>query len=118
MWEAVANALARSIFPIGAVRGAGVCIEAHGAFTNGVGVLLALTAAHHAAPSVYHAEAGLACAQAAAGALANTLAHAPLRHLWTTSPDTLGYLLKLDESQVERIRALPEKLRLTPGARS
>ena len=70
----------------------------------------ALTASHHAAVSHYHAVTGLACAQAAAGALANTLAHPALRPLWTTTPETLAYLVKLDEEQVARIRALPAKL--------
>ena len=38
------------------------------------------------------------------------LQHAGLRPLWTSAPETLAYLIKLDEEQVERILALPNKL--------
>ena len=75
MWTSFAAALARAIFPVGAVRSAGVRVEGTGAFTNGLAVLLALTRREH--------EGGwgtsLPCAQAAAAALVNALQHSSLR---------------------------------------
>ena len=49
-------------------------------------------------------------ARCAACALANTLKHVALRPLWTSLPDTLGYLMKLEDAQVERLLALPRLL--------
>lgn len=109
VWESYANDLARAIFPLGAVRSSGVRIEGHGAFTNGVGVLLALSAGGTGEGGVA-SRAGVECALAAAGALANTLQHAALRPLWTSAPEKLAYLLMLDDEQVKRILALPDKL--------
>ena len=104
IWEVFAESLARAIFPLGAVRSAGVRVEGTGAFTNGVAVLLALTRREH--------EGGwgtsLACAQSAAAALVSSLAHPNLQNLWKAP--TLGYLIKLDDQQIAGIRELPAKL--------
>jgi hypothetical protein len=106
VWEVYAGAFARAIFPLGGVRSAGVRVEGQGAFTNGIAVLLALTRREH--------EGGwgtsLACAQAAAAALVNTLEHSALRPLWTTRPETISYLIRLDDDQIARIRELPARL--------
>ena len=113
VWETFGAALAKAVFPLGAVRAAGMRVESPGAFTNGIAVVLALAKppADGSAPEMMHLGVLASIVQeAAAGALANTLLHDALRPLWTTAADTLAYLVKLDDKQVARLRALPAQM--------
>ena len=81
VWEGYANALARAIFPIAVVRSAGVRVEGHGAFANGIAVLLALSAFH---PSQVRSLAPLlvtGTAAAVAAVASPMLAHSHTPHI-------------------------------------
>lgn len=122
VWAPFAAALVKLIFPLGAVRSAGVTVDAtNSSFTNGLNVLLGLANnPHHphplggAAPPPdlmtlgVHASVQL---ESAACALAHILQHDTLDALWTSAPDTLAYLIKLDDEAVGRLIALPAQMR-------
>ena len=49
--------------------------------------------------------------EAATYALANVLQHRSLTPLWTTEPERLAYLIKLEEEQIARVLMLPAQLK-------
>jgi hypothetical protein len=108
VWEAYAAALARAIYPLTAVRSAGIRVDMDvGAFTSGITILRTLSTP----PTSLHGIPVNNLQEAAAGALANVLQHGNLKPLWTTSPDKLAYLTRLDDEQVKALVAIASQLK-------
>ena len=122
MWPAFAAALCKLIFPLGSVRSAGIGVAgSNSSFTNGLNVLLGLANnPHHPHPlgasalpperTILGVHAGRQ-QEAATYALANVLQHRSLTPLWTTEPERLAYLIKLEEEQIARVLMLPAQLK-------
>jgi len=114
-WEEFAEALAKSIFAVTAVRDAGLPHEGGGTYAAGLAVMRALadSGTHLSAKSDSPSRL---TPIVAAGCLANVLQHEALEPLWTTAPARLGYLLQIDAAERSRLLGLPSRLQDAMGA--
>ena len=122
VWHQFAAALGRAIFPLEAVRTTGFLPTRGGGgggrsgmYTSGLGVLRAMALHPPAGGSTAPRDASAlttdeSVSLAAACALAHVLQHAPLRPLWTTEPEKLSYLTRIDEPEAISLLALPDTL--------